>query len=68
MMTPAESKLDDESEDEAFLRSLVLPEEERRRFTSVPYSGGWRWFKSPNVVDLVTYRAKTKDKDRGQRQ
>jgi hypothetical protein len=67
-MMRTESKLDDETEDEAFLRSLVLPEEERRRFTSVPYSGGWRWFKSPNVVDLVTYRAKIKDKDRRQRQ
>jgi hypothetical protein len=67
-MMQTESKSDDETEDEAFLRTLVLPEEERRRFTSVPYTGGWRWFKSPNVVDLVAYRAKTKDKDREQSQ
>jgi hypothetical protein len=48
---------DDEGEDEAFLRRLIRPEEDRRR-TTVPWSGGYRWFRSPNVVPLEQWRAK----------
>jgi hypothetical protein len=47
---------DDDSDDEAFLRSLMLPEEDRRRLTTAPWSGGFRWFRSPNVIDLERYR------------
>jgi hypothetical protein len=39
-------------EAEAFLRSIVPPEEERRQYTSAPWSGGFRWFKSPNVIPI----------------
>lgn len=33
----------------ALFRRLVLPEEDKAHRTST----GWRWFKSPNVIDLV---------------
>ena len=37
---------------EAFLRSVVFPEEDRRLFTTAPWSGGFRWFKSSNVTPI----------------
>jgi hypothetical protein len=47
----------DIEDDEAFLRQLVLPEEDRMRlYPSVPWTGGFRWFRSPNVVLLEQYR------------
>jgi hypothetical protein len=46
---------DDDSDDEAFVRSLVICEEDRRRLTTAP-SSSYRWFRSPNVIDLVRYR------------
>jgi hypothetical protein len=44
------------SDDEVPLwRNLILPEEEKRFF--VPkWKGGYRWFRSPNVVCLEHYR------------
>jgi hypothetical protein len=42
--------------DEAFLRSVIFPEEERRLYTSVPWCGGYRWFKSENVICFEHYR------------
>jgi len=45
-------------EDEAFLRQLVLPEEDRRVPTGWSHSPGYygyRWFRSPNVVCLEHY-------------
>jgi hypothetical protein len=48
---------DDEEEDETFLRRLIPPEEDRH-WTTVPWSGGYRWFKSPNVIPLEQWRAK----------
>ena len=51
-----EAKQDDEAEDEAFLRQLVRPEEDRRRFAHAPYAGGFRWFRSPNVVPIERWR------------
>ena len=54
--TAMETKLppaDDEDDD--FLRQVVWPVEDMlaRGYRS---SGGWRWFRSPNVVDLVRVR------------
>ena len=44
---------DDEGR-ETDLRRLVFAEEDRRVFfPTVSYVGGFRWFRSPNVVDLV---------------
>ena len=42
--------------DEAFLRQVVIPEEDRRLFTTAPWSGGFRWFKSPNVTPIEYWR------------
>lgn len=34
-------------DDEAFLRSLIRPEEDRRRLhPELPWRGGYRWFRS----------------------
>jgi hypothetical protein len=39
----------------AWLREIVLPEEDRRTFTAAR-SSGYRWFKSENVIDLEAVR------------
>ena len=53
-----------EEEDEAFLRQLVLPEEDRRRrFPTSVWTGGYRWFRSKNVIPLERYRT-SKEIDR----
>jgi hypothetical protein len=41
---------------EAFLRSIIFPEEDRHLYTSLPWCGGYRWFKSKNVVCIEHYR------------
>jgi hypothetical protein len=44
-------------EDEhTFARRLILPEEDRAKYTSTKWEGGYRWFRSPNVVCLEKYR------------
>jgi hypothetical protein len=43
-------------EDNSFLRQFVIPEEDRFKYTSQPWSGEFRWFRSPNVVCLEHYR------------
>jgi hypothetical protein len=40
---------------DTFWRKLVLPQEERMRL-GIPWYGGYRWFKSPNVVPIEKYR------------
>ena len=42
--------------DEAFLREWTIPEEDRAKYTSRPWTGEYRWFRSPNVVCLEHYR------------
>jgi hypothetical protein len=42
--------------EEAFLRSLTVPEEDRHLFTAAPWRGEFRWFRSKNVVDLERWR------------
>jgi hypothetical protein len=41
-----------------FWQKLVMPEEDRRLYPLAPaWNGvGYRWFRSPNVVDLQHYR------------
>jgi hypothetical protein len=43
-------------DDEAFLRRMIFPEEDRHRFTATPWRGGYRWFRSANIVCLEHYR------------
>jgi hypothetical protein len=43
-------------DDEAFLRTIIFPEEDRHVFTTAPWNGGYRWFRAPNVVCLEQYR------------
>ena len=53
-MPPAESS----STDEAFYRRFILPEEDRRTNPRAnQWAGGFRWFRSENVVCLEKYRA-----------
>ena len=40
--------------EEAFWQRLCLPEEERRWIRD--WEGGYRWFRSPNVIPLERYR------------
>jgi hypothetical protein len=50
-------KVSPDLRDETFLRTVIFPEEERRLFTTTPWSGGYRWFKASNVVCLDRYRS-----------
>jgi hypothetical protein len=49
---PTQRRIEDEN---AFWRKLVLPQEDRMRL-GIPWHGGYRWFRSPNVVCLEHYR------------
>lgn len=43
--------------DETFWRKRILPEEDRRSRPIPPlWNGSYRWFRSPNVVDLWHHR------------
>jgi hypothetical protein len=52
-------------EAETFLRRFVISEEDRPLFTSTTWvkTGGYRWFRSPNVVCLEHYRRKAKKRE-----
>jgi hypothetical protein len=42
-------------DEEAFWQKLVLPQEDRLRF-GAEWKGGYRWFRSSNIVCLEHYR------------
>ena len=42
--------------DEDFFREWTVPEEDRAKYTTQPWTGEYRWFRSPNVVCLEHYR------------
>jgi hypothetical protein len=53
---------DDEEADNLLLRRLIPCEEDRRRlFPTMAWAGGYRWFRSPNIIDLEFYRSRKKD-------
>jgi hypothetical protein len=57
MAQTGQTKERDEDEDETFLRHLVLPEEDRRRrYPTRPWTGGFRWFRSPNVIPIERWK------------
>jgi hypothetical protein len=47
-------KTEDPGED--FLRRYKWCEEDRCLFTTQPWTGGFRWFRSPNVIPIEHYR------------
>jgi hypothetical protein len=54
----------EEDDDEAFMRSLTRCEEDRRRlYPSTPWDGGFRWFRSPNVIPLEKFRGRNWRRD-----
>ena len=55
-----------ELEEEAFLRQWTICEEDWFSFTSHPWSGEFRWFRSPNVVCLERYQ-RTKARESAKR-
>ena len=46
----------DDRSDIAFLKRFTVPEEDRRLFTTAPWDGSFRWFRSPNVIPLESAR------------
>jgi hypothetical protein len=57
----AQSQTIDDAEDEAFLRQLIRPDEERQRLhPTTVWLSGYRWFSSPNVVPIEKYRNRPK--------
>ena len=48
--------LERSTDDDEFFRALIFPEEDRALFTTAAWSGGFRWFKSSNVVCIEKYR------------
>jgi hypothetical protein len=40
------------------LREWTFPEEDRALFTTAPWRGEYRWFRSPNVVCIEQWRRK----------
>ena len=50
-------------EEDIFWRKLILPEEDRRNRPSPPqWNSSFRWFRSPNIVDLWYYRGAAEKK------
>jgi hypothetical protein len=44
------------AQDESFLRGVVFPEEDRHLFTTTPWHGGFRWFRSANVTPIESWQ------------
>jgi hypothetical protein len=52
----------DNDDDDALLRRLIPCEEDRRwLFPATTWTGGYRWFRSPNVIDLQAYRRRSRE-------
>lgn len=51
-----QTKPDDTGDGDDFLKRFVMPYEDWITFSSAPWSGGYRWFRSPNVVPIERYR------------
>ena len=45
-----------DQQEETFLRGLIIPEEDRHLFTTSTWSGGYRWFRSPNITPIEHWR------------
>jgi hypothetical protein len=40
----------DTEQNEAFFRKWTIPEEDRAKYTTQPWAGEYRWFRSPKCV------------------
>jgi len=47
-----------EEEGDQFWQQLTVPEEDRHLHTSALWDGGYRWFRSPNIICLEKYRGR----------
>jgi hypothetical protein len=56
VMQSLKSLYDEDDDDELWLRRLTLSEEYICRHHPSLRGGHYRWFESPNVVDLVRFR------------
>jgi hypothetical protein len=56
-MSAIQRHFDDE---DVFWRKLVLPQEDRLQ-RGIPWTGGYRWFRSPNVIPIEQCRRKKRD-------
>ena len=55
----------EEDEAEAWLRQHTFAEEDRALFTTAAWNGGYRWFRSPNVVCIEQHQhRRPNDRDR----
>lgn len=52
MVTSIQEALEAYDREHAFARSVLLPEEDRAKLTAARWEGGYRWFRTPNVVCL----------------
>jgi hypothetical protein len=43
-------------QEHAFARLILLPEEDRARLTAARWEGGYRWFRTTNVICLEKAR------------
>jgi hypothetical protein len=43
-------------QDEAFHRAMMFAEEDRHRFTSKPWDGSYRYFRSENVLCMEHFK------------
>ena len=56
-MVPKLNTDQEADEDEAFMRSLTRCEEDQRRLhPDIEWCGGFRWFRSANVIPLERFR------------
>ena len=50
-------------DDNDFNRKFIMSEEDRRAYpTARQWNGGYRWFRSTNVIDLQNYRSPAEKK------
>jgi hypothetical protein len=53
---PIQEALDAYDQARAFARLILPPEEDRAKLTTMPWEGGYRWFRTANVICLEKAR------------
>jgi hypothetical protein len=52
----ADARPPEDDQADKFLRLVTFPEEDRHLYTNTLWSGGFRWFRSPNVIPIERWR------------